>query len=488
MAKSVDLLTLVEIYKTDKKLFDIFCDLKEISLKSQELECILAMLANFKDDSTLNNLRSYSVGYTIEQIGKEFDLLRIDNSKVINIELKSELNYESILEQSRRNYYYLKFIRKDILIVSYELTSNSFYKYNIENDELNLMPLNQFEMKISKIEEAIKDPSKVFIAKKYLVSPFNSTNEFLKSEYFLTNHQEDIMRSITRSNSRIFSIEGSAGTGKTLLVYHIAKLYFKSRYDVRIIHCGLLNDGQTLLLKHGYKIFPIKKVNDALSGISSNSIIVVDESQRMTDEQVDHIIKSIDQTNSKVIFSFDKMQVLSSWEENRNITEKILKFTDPNNYYKLKIKIRTNPKLGDFIFCLIDKKRIPKYSEYSEVVEYSYVRTFDLAKSFASTLMSKGWIIINPTASRFNPEIHDKYCLESAPSAHAVIGQEYDKVAIIIPNTYFYNDEGQLLFRDRSYYKAERMFYQAISRTRLKLHLIIVSNPIILERLLELKV
>ena len=35
MSQSVDLVTLVEIYKTDHSLYNTFCDIKDISLKEQ---------------------------------------------------------------------------------------------------------------------------------------------------------------------------------------------------------------------------------------------------------------------------------------------------------------------------------------------------------------------------------------------------------------------------------------------------------------------
>lgn len=488
MSQSVDLLTLVEIYKTDHSLYNTFCDIKDISLKEQEIKCIMSMLSNFQDDFTLNNLRRYSVGYKIEQIGKEFDLLRIDNSMVINIELKSELDIEKILNQSRRNYYYLKFIRSNLSIITFELTSNSFYKYDFNKDQLLVISIADFKNIVNEIEDEVLEPSNVFVAKNYLVSPFNSSHSFLSNEYFLTNQQEDIIRLITRSGNKKNSIEGSAGTGKTLLVYHLAKIFISAEYDVRIIHCGQLNEGQIELNKNGFNISSIKNYQTALSNLSSNSVIIIDESQRLSNEQTDYIVEISNQFDCYLFFSFDKMQVLSTMEEKANVTEKIANYTSPQNSYKLTKKIRTNAMLSDFILCLLDKNNKPKYSSYSAAVEYSYVSSFDLAKGLATTLTTKGWTIINPTASRFNREIHDSYCISSAPSAHAVIGQEYDNVAIIIPSTYHYSEKGQLLFKARSYYKAEKMFYQAISRTRIKLHLIIVENPIILQRLMELNI
>ena len=54
------------------------------------------------------------------------------------------------------------------------------------------------------------------------------------------------------------SITGSAGTGKTLLTYDIAKDLKEDRKKYLIIHCGLLNSGHDKLNdEHDWEIIPI---------------------------------------------------------------------------------------------------------------------------------------------------------------------------------------------------------------------------------------
>lgn len=487
MGHSVDLLTLVEIYNTSIDLYERFCGNKNISIKAQEIDCIHSMLDNFDDRYFLNRLNNYSVGFKIDQIGKEFDLLKIDEFMVINIELKSELNLDSILDQCRRNNYYLQFLNREIVIITYELTSNNFYLYNNKTDKLSNLSLEDFKIKINSQNGLVQKPNTVFLPSNYLVSPFNSTKSFLNNEYFLTNHQEDIIRTITTKTGKKFTIEGGAGTGKTLLVYHLAKIYLESGFDVRIVHAGSLNEGHRELIDNSFNIFPVKDYKSSLSELSDNSVIIIDEAQRLNDKQMDEIFLNVNKSNSYVFFSFDKMQVLSKGEEDCNITDKIKNKVDSKYQFKLTTKIRTNKLLSDFVLCLIDNNKTPNYSNYLEVSDFSFVSSFDLGKSVAEKLIRTGWQVINPSSSLYNTELHHKYTLSISPSAHQVIGQEFDKVAIIIPPSYYYNNKGQLVFQGKSYYKAEKMFYQAISRTRLKLHLIIVDNPIILNRLLDLK-
>ena len=67
----------------------------------------------------------------------------------------------------------------------------------------------------------------VFEPSNYLISPFNSTDRFINEEYFLTIQQEEICKAIQKQladkTTNFIALTGGAGTGKTLLTYHIAK-------------------------------------------------------------------------------------------------------------------------------------------------------------------------------------------------------------------------------------------------------------------------
>ena len=91
------------------------------------------------------------------------------------------------------------------------------------------------------------DPDKEFIPSNYLISPFNSTEQFIAGEYFLTSAQQkikdEIKRELTLCPFMFFCISANAGTGKTLLTYDIAKEQIAAGKKVKIIHCGILNKG-----------------------------------------------------------------------------------------------------------------------------------------------------------------------------------------------------------------------------------------------------
>jgi len=191
----------------------------------------------------------------------------------------------------------------------------------------------------------INDIDKLFNPSDYLVSPFNSTKKFIENKYFLTHQQEsvkvkiiDVLEDNTKAN--FFAVIGGAGTGKTLLTYDIAKEMIKNAKKVLVIHCGYLNDGQSILnSKYNWKIIEIKHYKNYK--LSDYDLIIVDEAQRIYSNQFQDIVKKIEENNGNCIFSYDKVQILSTWEEKNNIDNQINKIPSIKSY-KLSEKIRTN--------------------------------------------------------------------------------------------------------------------------------------------------
>ena len=64
-------------------------------------------------------------------------------------------------------------------------------------------------------------------------------------------------------------------------------------------------------------------------------------------------------------------------------------------------------------------------------------------------------------------------------------GKEYDKVSVVIPNTFFYNQNGKLCDKNTSLF-ADNLYY-AVTRVRKNLCIIIENNSALLDRALTLK-
>ena len=98
------------------------------------------------------------------------------------------------------------------------------------------------------------DLNEKFNPSNYLISPFSKTEEFINDEYFLTQRQEELEKSIyadIEQGINYIILSGDAGSGKTLLTYHIAKKYINDGKNVGLIHCAKLNSGH-IKLKNDY--------------------------------------------------------------------------------------------------------------------------------------------------------------------------------------------------------------------------------------------
>ena len=102
-------------------------------IKDYELDGIEGLINNiFKHTADITVTSNYYLGYSIPQIGKEFDLLRFGTNYLVNIEIKTKSSPEKILKQQVKNKYYLSFLEKETHIYTYVLNENKLYKLMID--------------------------------------------------------------------------------------------------------------------------------------------------------------------------------------------------------------------------------------------------------------------------------------------------------------------------------------------------------------------
>jgi hypothetical protein len=204
----------------------------------------------------------------------------------------------------------------------------------------------------------------------------------------------------------------------------------------------------------------------------------------MYPSQMDDIIEKVSTANGNCIFSYDKLQTLATWEESRNIADKIEAI--PSIFkYKLSEKIRTNKDIASFIKMLFNNKR-NKLELSKDNIEISYFSNDNDAKEFLEILSKQNWEVLRFTPSRFNSEKHEKSALLTSETSHGIIGQEFDNVGVVIDQCFVYNEDGQLHYACKSYYHPVKMLFQNITRTRKKVHVVIINNPEILKRCLSI--
>jgi len=172
-------------------------DYHAIKIKNSELKDLQVLVDNFKLMSkNISLFDKYFIGYTIPQIGKEFDLLRIDKDTIVNIEIKRQSTVDRILAQLQRNTYYLSFLKKDVQCYTFVASENKLYFLSKRNVLLEVNFSQLLRILVSQDVKRIDNIDSYFNPSNYLISPFNSTQEFIKRKYFLTLQQDEIKANI----------------------------------------------------------------------------------------------------------------------------------------------------------------------------------------------------------------------------------------------------------------------------------------------------
>ena len=489
--RNINILSIIEAYrKLSNTLFQKLMNSYGITsgIKIYELNGIEAFVDELlKANNNISIVNRYYLGYSIPQIGKEFDLLRFGHNYIINIEIKTESSIEKILEQQQKNKYYLSFLDKPLHIYTFISNENKLYKLVIRNngDEIEEITFNELcNILMSQEVVTFNNIDDLFNPSDYLVSPFNSPEKFMSEGYFLTVQQEQIYKEIQTKLSdtatNFIALTGGAGTGKTLLTYHIAKETIQRGKKVLILHCAPLNSGHQILMdEYNWSIYMPKYAPNTIDF----DLIIIDEAQRMYPYQFDKYIREVRTLNKKCIFSYDEKQYLRDNEKQYHTKERIEKelLCTP---YKLTDKIRTNKEIAYFIRQLFNiKKNIPNI-DYTNI-ELTYCKDCYSAKLLLQELLERGWKTPNYTPGTRSFFHYEAYLSNDTESAHSVVGQEFNNVVVVIDESFKYNSQGDLI-ADNTYYSQRQMLYQIITRTRKKLHIVIINNEVMLNRCIDI--
>ena len=496
--RPINLISFVDsMNQLSKDVFKEYLNEFQIYPKESELLDIKQLVSEFNENKAgLEELDQYYIGYKINQISKEFDLLRFGKDYIVNIELKSKKSKEDIRTQLIENQYYLSSINENVYSFTYVSVDKILYKLNEDKQLVEC----DFESLISVLRDQellyIDNLDNIFNPSNFLISPFNTTEKFIKGNYFLTDHQRQMKREmmdndeLIKSKFKFISIEGSAGTGKTLFAYDISKQYIDAGKKVLIIHCGITNEGHEILNnKYHWTIIPIKDVDKY--DLNGYDLILIDETQRIRKTQLEQIINSVNESNSKCIFSYDKAQYLSKSEKDNKIPEYIDELVNPKKF-KLTGKIRTNKEIASFIKNLFDLSARDKTVKYSNI-NIKYFSKPEDARRYMSIICNQGWKIINYTPPLYGTYPYEKFKYPSAETAHKVIGQEFDNIVAVIDEYFYYEtiidtNTGKkkkvlsiINYRITPIYDPRQMLFQILTRTRKKLTLIIINNEELLK-------
>ena len=196
------------------------------------------------------------------------------------------------------------------------------------------------------IEHISKNINQYFRAQDYLISPVGSPEKYLTGRYFLTNQQSEFRRQIlellsgrgqggeNHSHSAagtqkdpdsllhtaevpVISLTGYAGTGKTLLLFDLAR-EFSRRRKVLFLHGGELKEGHRLIDRRLHKVRILSgtdpRVMAGLSGrtmdLSGYRVILVDEANRFSADVLRGLLEKAAFFRIPCIFSYDPHSLL----------------------------------------------------------------------------------------------------------------------------------------------------------------------------------
>lgn len=482
-----------------------------LKVKEHEFENLIHLVERLCEKGvTVDELEGFYYAYTIRQIGKEFDLLKIyDNCVVLNIEMKSQsVPEEKIEKQLLKNRYYLSSIAPTLHLFTF--VDETGLLYTLEGEKLRLCELDELVRVVQDFDIfETGDIDGLFRAKDYLISPLNMPEKFVENRYFLTQQQEmikkEIMSEIVQEKKSFYrGITGTSGTGKTLLLYDLAKSC--TAYGrCCIIHNGMLSDGHALLnvlldnidiidghsiLNTGAEMLKLptsKNRTQRIVDLEAYDFVFVDEAQRMSAEMLADIVESTGQFGIPCVFSYDYFQTLSKTEQRRNIPGKLMQL-EGFQEYKLSGRIRSNEEMSSFIRTLLDLSDTAGKTYGYDAVDVAFAADMEEAANILRYYANvKNYTFIEYGRIAEQSEFLD--ICGGGFRTEDVIGQEFEQVVITLDDSFYYNEEGKLQGKNHPNpdYIYDRLFFQAVSRTREKLCIVVIGNVELFECIVSIK-
>ena len=413
-------------------------------------------------------------------VREQFDILRFSENSIFNIELKSGVKpLPEILDQLVRHHYLLSCVsgKREIHLFTYVSEINILYEL-VDGD----LEESSFDRMVSLIstDYVEEDPLSVLKPDDFIISPYSDIERFKNFKYFLNTEQRKF---VTYKLENIDSpyhcmLKGGAGTGKSLVLFDLAKKLTSSGKKVLFIFCSALPDHEIINSNVSFKFVDIVNIN--IKNIKNEyDFIILDESQRLYEEQFNDLFK----TDAVLVFGLDKAQTLKYEEDELDVEGVLDKHFSKENIFDLKDKVRTDVSLSTFILKFFNKSTnglqpidFPKvnavyFLDKNEAIRF--IRNLKTVENYTP-------IEVAQYRAKTTKNLHNKKIYEYSLDAFRVIGREYDNVVIPLDSRVSYVNN-RLIFSPNGYfpYKSINGLFQALTRVKKNLMFVVVNNPTI---------
>ena len=406
---------------------------------------------------TNENRIGFNVSYNIIRLDKEFDLVKISNEYLINIELKLT---KKDIEQCKKNYKIFKihYPDNDINIFCYESKQNILYRYNDEKKKLELSDFDELDMILSKVNN-----SKILDINININSIYMEPSFFLEKKYDLSYSQSitkgKVLNAINNCEKKIILISGRAGTGKTLLALDLMDNMVQENKEVIYLTPFKMNKIVDNQLIKKYKMETVKLFINSLNRVD---YIIIDEAQRLKESDIE-VLKEL--VNKKIILLGDINQNI----DNESCFEKLYEDKKENEVYSMNQIIRT-----DDTFDLYARKilGLPTIHLKNKRFDTSKIE-IEILNSTNKALLDK-YVFLEPGKSFFNAgcrkncklkicdNISSRCMRRSVP--YDVISREYSKVVIFLCKNYIVVNDKISVKDSVCYGNLTKQLYSIITR------------------------
>lgn len=476
--KAINLYILAEMknMKLYGKYYASLTGEKERAYKPHEAQSLSRLVSvMMQRGAKVEEFDNFFYGYIIPRIGKEFDILKIGENAILNIELKSWVgNENAVLDQLIKNKFYLAHLNKTQYFYTFNSNTDTLYKLD-ENNLLKVCDIDEL-INVNKsisgaIDSLIDD---LFKVSNFIVSPNERPERFILGEYFLTQQQQQIKKQTLNSlqSGKNVKIAGAPGTGKTLLLYDIAVNLAKKGTTVFLQKGNITKAQLEISRKFGFDFITCK---DYCQKPLYCDYLLIDESERLDEKDFNSILYAIKNKKIKALFAFEKNDVSVGRTLSSIRMSKIRGVT-----FTLSGRIRINFNLNLFIRALFDGSRVVKRQNNNCNLTILGTNGKKHTQTLIDYMNAKEYkrICVDNNLKPCEKNREDLPLNES-------YGKEFDFVTVVIDGNYYLNENNQLCDKRTNAF-AEDLYY-AITRVREGLCLIIENNEKILLRALEIK-